>query len=48
MVKTKCEVFTRCVGYIRPVAQMNEGKSAEVQDRKKFKAGAHDECEGAA
>ena len=37
--RTKCEIFTRCVGYIRPVAQMNAGKEAEVNDRLMFKLG---------
>ena len=35
--RTKCEVFTRCVGYIRPVSQWNDGKYAEFKDRKLFK-----------
>ena len=34
--RTKCERFTRVVGYIRPIEQMNEGKQAEVGDRKMF------------
>jgi len=33
---TKCEVFSRVVGYIRPVSQWNEGKEAEFKDRKNF------------
>jgi len=32
-----CEVFTRIVGYIRPVKQWNEGKKAEYEMRKTFK-----------
>jgi len=35
--RTKCEVYSRVVGYIRPVAQWNEGKGAEFKDRKCFK-----------
>ena len=31
-----CEVFTRIVGYIRPVRQWNEGKAAEYEIRKNF------------
>lgn len=31
-----CEVFSRVVGYIRPVKQWNEGKKAEYQTRKTF------------
>jgi len=28
-----CEVYSRCVGYIRPVAAWNEGKQQEFKDR---------------
>lgn len=38
MVKTKCEVYSRVVGYLRPVQQWNEGKQAEFKDRVTFKA----------
>lgn len=31
-----CDVFTRIVGYIRPVRQWNEGKAAEYEIRKTF------------
>ncbi len=30
------EVYSRIVGYIRPVQQWNVGKSAEYKDRKEF------------
>lgn len=33
----KCEVYSRVVGYIRPVQQWNTGKQQEFKDRKKFK-----------
>lgn len=36
--RTKCEVYSRVVGYLRPVSQFNEGKKREFQDRKNFKA----------
>lgn len=36
VVKQKCEVYSRVVGYIRPVQQWNEGKQAEFEDRKEF------------
>jgi anaerobic ribonucleoside-triphosphate reductase len=36
--RTKCEVYSRVVGYIRPVQQFNEGKQAEFEDRIEFKA----------
>ena len=32
----KTEVYSRVVGYIRPVAQWNNGKQAEYADRKEF------------
>ncbi len=32
------EVYSRIVGYIRPVKQWNVGKSAEFNDRVMFKA----------
>lgn len=34
--RTKCEVYSRVVGYIRPVQQWNDGKQAEYADRKEF------------
>lgn len=34
--RTKCEVYSRVVGYIRPVNQWNEGKQAEYGDRVEF------------
>lgn len=33
---TECEVFSRIVGYLRPVEQWNDGKQAEFADRKLF------------
>ncbi len=38
MVKTKCEVYSRVVGYIRPVEQWNDAKQAEFHVRKMFSA----------
>jgi anaerobic ribonucleoside-triphosphate reductase len=32
----KAEVYSRVVGYIRPVEQWNNGKQAEYGDRKEF------------
>ena len=34
---TKCEVFSRVVGYLSPVQQWNKGKKEEFALRKKFK-----------
>jgi anaerobic ribonucleoside-triphosphate reductase len=35
-MKTRCETYTRCVGYLRPIDSMNDSKQAEVKDRFKF------------
>lgn len=32
-----CEVYSRIVGYIRPIQNWNEGKQAEFKDRKIYK-----------
>ena len=37
MVKTKCEIWSRVVGYLRPVKNWNEGKISEFADRTPFK-----------
>jgi len=34
--RTKCEVYSRVVGYMRPVNQWNRGKQQEYHDRKLF------------
>ncbi len=34
--RTQCEVYSRVVGYIRPVDQWNPGKQSEFSDRKTF------------
>lgn len=34
MVKIPCEVYSRIVGYMRPISQWNPGKQSEFQDRK--------------
>jgi len=36
MVRTKCEIWSRVVGYLRPTSRWNEGKIAEFKDRKVF------------
>jgi anaerobic ribonucleoside-triphosphate reductase len=36
MVKTKCDIYSRVVGYIRPVSNWNDGKEAEFHERKLF------------
>ncbi len=35
-VKTRCEVYSRIVGYLRPVSQWNAGKQEEFKDRKMY------------
>lgn len=34
--RTKCEVWTRVMGYIRPVSSFNLGKKAEYRQRQNF------------
>jgi ribonucleoside-triphosphate reductase len=35
--RQECEVYSRVVGYLRPVNQWNDAKRAEFRDRKVFK-----------
>lgn len=35
--RTKCEVYSRICGYIRPTSTWNEGKLEEYYDRKEYK-----------
>ena len=37
MQRTVCEVYSRIVGYLRPVNDWNKGKKAEYFERKEFK-----------
>lgn len=34
--RQECEVYSRVVGYIRPVASWNKGKQAEFDQRKNY------------
>lgn len=34
--RTECEVYSRVVGYMRPVKQWNLGKQQEFSDRRLF------------
>lgn len=36
MNRTKCEVFSRSMGYIRPISNFNIGKRSEFEERKTF------------
>ncbi len=38
IVKQPCEVYSRVVGYLRPVKQWNKGKVQEFKERKEYKA----------
>lgn len=35
--RTHCEIWTRVMGYYRPVSAFNKGKKSEYKDRKCFK-----------
>ena len=37
--RTRCEVYSRVVGFLTPVSQWNKGKKEEFRDRKTFKIG---------
>lgn len=36
-VKVPCEVYSRIVGYLRPVQAWNEGKRQEFEERQTYK-----------
>lgn len=44
--RQKCEVYSRVVGYIRPVDQWNPGKQSEFSDRDTFEKTACSSCSG--
>ncbi len=37
LTRTKCERYSRVVGYLRPLEQWNDGKQAEWHERKVFR-----------
>ena len=37
MKKIRAEIYSRVVGYFRPLKQWNPGKQSEFRDRKPFK-----------
>ncbi len=39
-----CEVYSRVVGYLRPVGQWNPGKQAEYKDRTAFRVTVDTGC----
>jgi ribonucleoside-triphosphate reductase len=40
----ECEVYSRVVGYIRPVQQWHKGKKQEFGERQEFKMPSKDSC----
>lgn len=34
--RTKCEVYSRVVGFLSPLSQWNKGKKEEFRDRRTF------------
>jgi hypothetical protein len=42
-VRTKTEVWSRSVGYLRPVEQWNDGKQQEFHDRLVYNVGSINE-----
>ena len=38
-LRTKTEVYSRIVGYVRPISEWNDAKQAEFKDRKEFNVG---------
>jgi hypothetical protein len=34
--RTRCEIYTRVMGYFRPISQFNTGKKSEHYSRKHF------------
>ena len=37
MKKIPCEVYSRVVGYLRPIQNWNEGKKQEFKDRQTYR-----------
>ncbi|MFA6534060.1 MAG: anaerobic ribonucleoside-triphosphate reductase [Patescibacteria group bacterium] len=44
MQRQPCEVYSRVVGYLRPVGQWNRGKQAEYADRKEYNKQLCESC----
>ncbi len=42
--RTPCEIWSRVMGYHRPLTSWNKGKQQEHQDRKMFKETSRDAC----
>ena len=35
--RTRCEIWSRVVGYLRPTSKWNDGKAQEFSERTEFK-----------
>jgi anaerobic ribonucleoside-triphosphate reductase len=44
-VKVPCEVYSRIVGYLRPVQAWNQGKQQEFAERTMFRVDASEEAD---
>lgn len=42
--RTKCEVYSRVVGYFRPLSQWNEGKQSEYAERREYEVRECKQC----
>lgn len=42
--QSKCEVYSRVVGFLRPVSQWNDGKTAEFEMRKHYDKATNQKC----
>lgn len=42
--RTRCEVWTRVMGYHRPVSSFNVGKKSEHKERQHFREGCAASC----
>lgn len=40
--RTRCEIWTRVMGYHRPVSEFNPGKQGEFGERQAFSEPGHD------
>lgn len=36
LTRTRCQVYSRVVGFLTPISQWNKGKREEFKDRKTF------------
>lgn len=45
-LRIPCEVYSRIVGYLRPVQNWNQGKRQEFRERRPFHSPAAGEAEG--